>query len=318
MVIRANACINLALNVLGKNENGLHDVDMISIPIDLHDVLEAKHLIGTADTFLTEDDPTIICDETNLAYKAFTAMKKAFVMNKGARIQIFKRIPSEAGLGGGYADAAAVIEILCRMYGLDPTSPKVIEVANSVSVNIARFLLNVPMRAKGRGEEMYVFPDLQIDYGVLIVKPNQGLDTKRVFEAFDALPEEERAHPDIEKMLKALLNNNGDLDPELLGNTLMKPAMKLCPQIGMVLDDMRKLGIKLCLMSGTGSGCFGLSRDQKLLEQAQHYFEEKGLATLLSSTKVVRHRPFDPDFNFSDLWKKTKAKVEEKRKNKVK
>lgn len=314
MIIRANATINLAMNVGRKNQDGYHDVDIVSIPIDLHDVLEAKFLVGTSDTYLTEDDPTIICEETDLAYKAFAEMKKRFVLNKGVRIQLFKRIPPEAGLGGGYADAAAVIDALCRIYGLDPNSKEVIDVANGVSVNVARYLLKVPLRAKGRGEVLETLPDLKFSYGVLIVKPQEGLDTKRVFEEYDSVPEEQRTHADIEALLQALKKNDLRALPSLMVNSLTEPAIRLCPQIKTILSQMKELGFPLFLMSGSGSACFGLSQDKKLLRHAESVFESMGMATILTTTQLSKAGSFDLDLSFGGIYKKVKNKLVVKKK----
>ncbi len=286
MVIKANAKINLAIDVRQKVENGYHDVDMVTLPIELHDVLEIEPLAGSRDMYLTADDPTIICDETNLAYKAFGAMRKNFVLRKGYRIQIYKRIPTEAGLGGGSADAAGVIRAICKAYGIAVNDPKVIAIARSVGSDIPFCLLNIPARVKGTGEIIEPLPDARLDYGVLIVKPKTGLATKDVFAAYDRMDPASQQHPNIEALLEAIKDNDEAGMKRTMVNGLLRPALELCPLVGDILVKMEKMGFPLFSMSGAGSACFGLSKDRNALERAEAYFNSLGYVAVVSSTRV--------------------------------
>ena len=288
MIFKANSSINLALDVKGKNETGYHDVDLVSIPLDLHDIIEVKPLIGSRDTYLTEDDPTIICEETEMAYKAFSEMKKRFNLNRGIRIQIYKRIPPEAGLAGGYADAAAIISALCRTYRISLEDPRVIEACSAIGAGVNLALAKIPARATGTHEIVEPLTDLDFRYGVLLVKPREGLDAGTVYQAYDALPESQKIHADIPGLLKALESHDEDAIGQRMINSLLTPAIHMCPAIEDILDEMSNLGFKMKNMSASGTACFCLSKDREQLRKARRKFDSQGYATLLTST-IIKH-----------------------------
>lgn len=286
MVIKAHAKISLAIDVGEKGNDQLHPLDMLSIPVDLHDVLEITRLLGTSDTYLTEDDPTIICPETDEAYEAFGMMKRDFDLKKGFRIQIYKRIPSEAGLGGGAADAAGVILAMCKAHKIPLDDPRIGKIAAQLGVNVPFFLKGMPARLTGRGNDIQVLPDLSFHYGVLIVKPKEGLKSADVFKQYDAMPLDQREHPDINALLAAIKAGDEAAIQKNMVNGLTKPAEILYPEIGNVLSKMKELNLPLCAMSGSGSACFGLSKDKKVLKEALWYFNSLGYVTALTSTIV--------------------------------
>lgn len=284
MIIKAHAKISLAIDVKAKDENGYHLVDNISLPIDLHDVIEVKPIIGGDALYLTCDDPTIVCDETEHAYEAFNLMKKAFDLKRGYTFQIYKRIPSKSGLGGGAADAAGVIKGLCKVFKIPLDDPKVLEIVPKVGKNTFFFLNNDPARLTQEGNIVQPLPDLKLNYYVLIVRPLIGLEAKDVFEAYDKLPEALRIHPNIDHILDVLKSGDEDLIGQNLDNSLLGPAISLDGKIKEILEDMHAFGIKIAMMSGTGSACFGLSKDKRLLKRAQQEFHKKGYPTLITST----------------------------------
>lgn len=284
MIFKANASINLALDVRERGADGYHDVDLISVPLDLHDVLEVKALVGSRDTYLTENDPTLICEETELAYRAFSEFKKRFKLDRGIGIKIFKRIPSEAGLGGGYADAAGVIRSICWAYRIPLDDPRVSEVCTSIGAGVNLALARVAARARGGHEIVETLPDLDLRYGVLLVKPKEGIDTATIYANYDMIPPEERYHPDIDALLQGLRDKDEERIAENLGNSLLKPAIEMCPEVRTILTRMGELGFTLYNMSSSGSACFCLSNDRKALKRARDEFDREGYATLLTST----------------------------------
>ncbi len=288
MIIKANAKINLAMDVISKKEDEHHDLDMVVFPIDLHDVLEIVPVPGSTDMYLTVDDPTIIQDETNLAYKAFDAMRRTFSMKHGYRIQIFKRIPTASGLGGASADAAGVIRTLCKAYRIPISDQRVIDAAEAVSPNIPFSLMNIPARVKGTGEVIEPLTKIRFEYGVLIVKPRIPLDSKAVFDAYDKLPSTDRVHPNIPALLSALERGDEGMIKRNMVNSLLKPAEILCPNIGEILTQLDHMGFPLYAMSGSGSACFGLTKDMEALKRAVAYFNSQGLVAVASSTKVSK------------------------------
>lgn len=286
MIIKAFAKINLAIDVKKKDENGYHDIDMVTLPITLHDVLEMEQLISRHGIFITSDDPSLICDEGNLAFKALKAMEDNFSFSKGYRIQIYKRIPMNAGLGGGSADAAGIIRAICKLYNMDAHDPKIIKVARSIGSDVPFCLLNKPARVLGTGENIIPL-DSKLDYHVIIVKPHKGLSTKDVYEKYDTIPEEEREHPDISALIEAIKIGDEQKMFENMKNGLYKPASLLCPVISGILNDFKKMGFPLYSMTGSGNACFALSKDLEQIEKARNYFTSLNYITITASTNLT-------------------------------
>lgn len=286
MIIKAFAKINLAIDVKKKDENGYHDIDMVTLPITLHDVLEMEQLISRHGIFITSDDPSLICDEGNLAFKALKAMEDNFSFSKGYRIQIYKRIPMNAGLGGGSADAAGIIRAICKLYNMDAHDPKIIKVARSIGSDVPFCLLNKPARVLGTGENIIPL-DSKLDYHVIIVKPHKGLSTKDVYEKYDTIPEEEREHPDISALIEAIKIGDEQKMFENMKNGLYKPASLLCPVISGILNDFKKMEFPLYSMTGSGNACFALSKDLEQIEKAKNYFTSLNYITITASTNLT-------------------------------
>lgn len=286
MIIKAFAKINLAIDVKKKDENGYHDIDMVTLPITLHDVLEMEQLISRHGIFITSDDPSLICDEGNLAFKALKAMEDNFSFSKGYRIQIYKRIPMNAGLGGGSADTAGIIRAICKLYNMDAHDPKIIKVARSIGSDVPFCLLNKPARVLGTGENIIPL-DSKLDYHVIIVKPHKGLSTKDVYEKYDTIPEEEREHPDISALIEAIKIGDEQKMFENMKNGLYKPASLLCPVISGILNDFKKMGFPLYSMTGSGNACFALSKDLEQIEKAKNYFTSLNYITITASTNLT-------------------------------
>lgn len=279
IIVRALAKINLAIDVKTRREDGYHQIDMVTIPLKLHDSIEITPLLGDGfkDTYLYCDDPTIICDESNLAYKALNVMKENKRITGCYQMMIHKRIPVQAGLGGGSADAAAVIRALDSYNKEDKNEQLKIEnsLALSVGSDVPFCLLNKPARVSGIGEKLEVI-SIKDHYFVLIVKPEYGLSTKSVYEAYDLYDQDSIKHPDIDKLIEALKVGDENGIKENMINVLSYPAIKALPEIQDLLNKLTDLGLPLNGMSGTGSACFALSKDKRLLEHCLNILEGQG------------------------------------------
>jgi 4-diphosphocytidyl-2-C-methyl-D-erythritol kinase len=281
LVIRALAKINLAIDVLDKRSDGYHSIDMVTIPLKLHDSIEMTRLPSGGNTYLYCDDPTIVCDESNLAYKALDATRKAYHADGEYRLFIYKKIPVEAGLGGGSADAAAIIKALRPLIPGDVENVRSeTELAISIGSDVPFCLFDKPARVRGKGEQLD-FIKVATNYSVLIVKPNFGLSTKTVYEAYDLISES-IPHPNIPELIDALGKGDEASIQKNLVNVLSVPAIRALPLIGDILAQMRSMGFPLCGMSGTGSASFALSKDRKALERASHVFEKAGYNVTLT------------------------------------
>lgn len=285
LVIRALAKINLAIDVFSRREDGYHDIDMVTVPLKLHDSIEITPLGSKFDTYLFCDDPTLICDESNLAYKALAGMKANFKLTDNYRIFIYKKIPVEAGLGGGSADAAAVIKALANYLPKSADKEKKInDLAINIGSDVPFCLYDKPSRVRGIGEKLDPIK-VNYPYYVLIVKPNYGLSTKSVYDGFDLIKEEIK-HPDIPALIDALAKGDEEAMKENMVNVLSVPAIKALPLIADILDELEMMNLPLCGMSGTGSACYALSKDHRLLERAAQVFIKEGKSAYLSQFEI--------------------------------
>ena len=202
----AYAKINLTLDVLGKREDGYHDLKSVMQTISLRDDIEID--VGTGKPWVLRcDKEGIPCDERNLAWKA--AKLYCDVMKKdpnGLEIRITKRIPSQAGLGGGSADAAAVLRALNDHYGNPLSILALAELGAQVGSDVPFCVVGGTVMCEGRGERLRKLPDMP-DCIFVVVKPDFSISTPELYRAIDEKVIGKR--PDHKAMESALLA--GDL-----------------------------------------------------------------------------------------------------------
>lgn len=280
--VKAYAKINLALNVYEKKADGYHNVDMVSIPLVLHDILELEPLPKGYDTFITSDDEDIPTDESNLSYKAYLAIKNKVELKHRFLINIHKRIPMSAGLGGGSADAAAVLNAINKIAKLKLSNQELISLANNIGGDVAFCLFNKPARCQGIGGDLTFFK-LKKKYFVLLIKPSKGIQTKQAYQDFDdlaVLPPKSN----IERLIKALEEDNEQIIQQEMKNDLQTVSINIVPEIKDILDQLKKDGFPLSMMSGSGSTVFCISKDQALLHKESMVFAKKGYKTIITQT----------------------------------
>lgn len=251
LIVRAPAKVNWALNVTGVRENGYHELDMLMQTVELHDTLSVER----------DDEVTLTCDraelstgEDNLVMRAARALQRACGCRLGARMHLVKRIPSQAGLGGGSSDCAAALRALNALWGLGVSDEGLREIGLTLGADVPFCLTGGLCRARGLGEVLEPLPAKA--RRVLLVKPPQGLSTPQVFRTFDRL---EKPRPaDVEAAAQALYTGDDELLAHSARNMLTDAAVSLCPAVQETLDRLRGLGAVFCAMSGSGSACLAL------------------------------------------------------------
>ncbi len=252
---RAYAKLNLTLGVLYKRADGYHALDSIMQTIDLFDTVtveRARDIMVTSTGMMLPYDNTI--RRAAEQYRALTG--------RSVHIRVIKRIPAEAGLGGGSADAAATLNALQELFG-EVDEKTLLEIAAKVGADVPFCLRGGTQRAEGIGEMLTPVRGMKLH--LLVAKPAEGVSTKKLFSLLK-LP---RRMPDTTAALKAL--SDGDLDAlcPLLYNALEEPAVELVPEIGRIKADMLSLGAKAACMSGSGSAVFGVFADQASAQEAR-------------------------------------------------
>lgn len=261
--LSAPAKVNLALHVTGRRADGYHLLDSIAVFTDLSDAVEiapAEQLSLTLSGRFAAHAPG---DHTDLAWRAAEAFFRTARLPQRAAVTIAKTIPAGAGLGGGSADAAAVILGLNRMYGARLSAHELAAIALSLGADVPMCLVGRTLRARGIGEFIEPVENWPV-LPLLLVWPGQPVSTPACFAGLasrhnPALPEprEARTPADAAFWLAGCRND------------LEASAVELQPTVGDVLAALRATeGCLLARMSGSGSACFGLYASLSAAEQA--------------------------------------------------
>src|SRR5215831_14410834 len=177
IALRASAKVNLSLEVLGKRPDGFHEIASVMHAVDLADrlTLEAAPTVS-----FHADDPELPTDEGNLVVRAAALLREAAGVEAGAKIELRKRIPVAAGLGGGSSDAAAALWGLSRLWGLGWSRARLAELAVRLGMDVPFFLGPGPALATGRGERLEPLGRMG-GYALVLVNPGVSVSTREVY-----------------------------------------------------------------------------------------------------------------------------------------
>lgn len=252
MRLEAFAKINWSLDIIGIREDGYHLMDMIMQPVSLADEI----VLTPADNMeiTTDGYPRSRADKTNLAMRAALELKGSAGYSGGVRIHVHKRIPMGAGLGGGSADAAAVLCGLNRLWDLGLTGDELEKTGLRLGADVPFMIRGGLARVRGIGELIEPRP-CRNNYWMLIFQPCRGLSTREIFESWN--PDCVR-HPDTESALHALECGNLIQLSDSIGNVLEPVSASRCPEIGEAVHSLLASGARLASMTGSGSAVFGV------------------------------------------------------------
>lgn len=280
LVVKSHAKINVSLRVLSKRADDYHELEMVNLPLDLHDVIEIQKQPNAMDTFVTCDDISLANARHNLCTKAIDAMRKEYGFNANFLVSIHKEIPFAAGLGGGSSNAASVMKAIVTLLHLKADPDKLNEIGKSIGADVPFFFTDKPALVTGIGEKLQLIP-VKKQYQCLIVKPKEGLSTKVVFAHADSF---ERTKIETRDVIKALETGDDALLASSIGNDLYVPACSLLDKVQKVVESLKKDGFKIVMMSGSGSSIFALGDDPKKMKDAAKKYEKAGYIVRLTHT----------------------------------
>ncbi len=264
IILNANAKINLTLDVLGKREDGYHDLRMIMMEIPLSDevsLTESKDIsVSTNLSFLPNN-------QKNIAYQAARQFFLETNISGGVQIKIKKNIPVSAGLAGGSTDAAAVLKGLNRMYDAGLSLKQLQIIGNKIGKDVPFCLQGGVALAEGTGEQLQPLPKLSPCWLVLIKPKHLNVSTKEVFSALNASRVE--LHPDTNGAVAAL--ERGDLNglSRRMYNVLEEVTVKKHPIIAEYKNIMLEYNALGSIMSGSGPSVFGIFDSYERAKQAE-------------------------------------------------
>ncbi len=263
MRLKARAKINWTLDIVNQRADGYHLMDMLMQPVTLAD--DVTLVPSQEITLTTGGTPLLPADEKHLAYRAAAALKKHAGYPGGACIHVEKHIPVGAGMGGGSADAAAVLVGLNRLWGLHLSQAELESIGLTLGADVPFCIRGGLTRTTGIGEIMQPLPCGRM-YPLVVVQPCDGLSTKEIFTAYhegvvDARPDNPAASLALEKGESASLR-------AAMAN-VMQPVSELRrPEIAKAIRVLREQGAFAAQMTGSGSAVFGVFEDASAADAA--------------------------------------------------
>ena len=251
----AFAKLNLTLDVLGKRADGYHDLQSVMQTISIRDDVEID--VGTGKPWVLRcDKEGIPTDETNLAWKAAKIYLDAVHQDPdGLEIRITKRIPSQAGLGGGSADAAAVLRALNKHYGNPLSILALAELGSQVGSDVPFCTVCGTAMVEGRGERLRKLPDIP-DCVFVVCKPDFSASTPELYGKLDETAI--ARHPDNRAMESALLAGDLEKVAELVWNVFDPVVTADHLELNYIKSIMNSYGSLGQQMTGSGSAVFGI------------------------------------------------------------
>lgn len=284
--LKALAKINLGLDVLGKREDGYHEVRMVMQTIHLYDRVEIKktrspHIHVETNLYY------LPVNEDNLVYRAAKLMKDEFQIKEGVRIVLQKFIPVAAGLAGGSSDAAAVLVGMNRIFNLGLKQNKLMELGLKIGADVPFCIMRGTALAEGIGEKLTALPPMP-KCPVLIAKPAISVSTKAVYEGLKLYDGME--HPDIDGVMEGIQQKDLKGVASHMGNILETVTIPMYS----VIEDIKKLmlenGALNAMMSGSGPTVFGLFPNEKEIRRAYEALKQSGLAKNVYTSDIHNNR----------------------------
>jgi 4-diphosphocytidyl-2-C-methyl-D-erythritol kinase len=255
LTLPAFAKINLSLLVLGRRPDGFHELETVLQTISLHDAITITVIDGP-EIVLACDDRSLPTGADNLVYRAAESLQSGFAPGKGVRIRLEKRIPAQAGLGGGSADAAVTLMALTYLWRTNATANELFEMAGSLGADVPFFFLGGTALGKGTGTDLRPLPDAP-DQFLLVLKPNASISTSAAYKSLQA-----RSLTTAEA--KTILSSSDrsevsySFDSKALQNDFEPVVFELEPEIERAKVALMKAGAEGVLLTGSGSAVFGV------------------------------------------------------------
>ncbi len=278
MKIKAHAKINVGLDVISKRDDGYHELSMVMLPIELYDLIDIEP--APVASFKCTP-PYRIQPEKNTLLKAIEVCREARPFTQNFKIHLHKTIPSQAGLGGGSSDAAAVINYLDEYFHWQLSMEEKITLAVKVGADVPFCLFDQAAIVNGIGEKLTFFK-LKRPLHMILIQPHKGVSTKLAFKDLEI---DELIHPSIEAIALALSEGNDLKLYEHMGNALENRAMTLVPEIAVIKNQLLDYGLEFSMMTGSGSVVMGFSSDENILQRAVK--DLKGHYRFVRKTKVL-------------------------------
>jgi 4-diphosphocytidyl-2-C-methyl-D-erythritol kinase len=278
------AKINWSLRILTKRPDGYHEVRTVLQTISLCDELHFESTPGTNLTFSCSE-PQLPLDEHNLVVRAASMLRENAGATLGCHVHLEKRIPMQAGLGGGSSNAAVALVGLMRLWRLEVDQARLNRMAVQLGADVPFFLAGGCALGVGTGSEIQPLPDRERKY-LLLVTPNARVSTAVAYNAFDSA----LTSPQAETILAGSQNERdfGNSDQWDLGNDFERVIFDMEPEIERAHAALLNAGARRAMLAGSGSTVFGIFDDLEAQMHASGIIEAEAGWRVFSCATISR------------------------------
>lgn len=256
MKIKAYAKINIALDVVGKRDDGYHLLRMIMQTIDLYDTIEIEKINSGIN--LKCNKHYVPTDERNLAYKAAKLFKETYSITDGVDIDLIKNIPVSAGLAGGSTDAAGVLKLMNKMFNINADDEELKALGLKLGADVPYCINGGTALCEGVGEKITQL-NLFKDKILVLIKPPFGVSTKEVYKNFNL--SKVIFHPRIDELIKRMEKDDVYFVANNMKNLLENVTLKKHRVITSIKEEVKLNDAIGTMMSGSGPTVFAFFDD---------------------------------------------------------
>jgi 4-diphosphocytidyl-2-C-methyl-D-erythritol kinase len=301
--IKAAGKINLFLDILGKRPDGYHNLKSILVPVNLYDDIEIRYSdnkisVEVEYEFEHLDKISYIKEKDNIVYKVAVALKQLTDCSGGVLIKIRKRIPLAAGLGGGSADAAAVLHGLNDFWNLNLSLENLMDIGSKFGSDIPAMVMGGAVLMEGRGE---ICTNLELNsnikkWQIVLFNPGIEVSTGDIYKRYNSLlTKDKKLYYNTISFLQQ--GRVVDVD-KLLFNELQETVFAKYPLINMLVNTIYDKNPAGCLLSGSGATVFAVVKDKEKAEELIEYVTSRmecplwfRTVNLLPDSVMVAHGP---------------------------
>ena len=262
--IAAPAKINLFLEILGKRQDGYHEIETVMQEVSLFDYIYMENY--DKNVVFTCSNPKLSAGEDNLVVKAVRLLQNESKTYRGVKIHLDKRIPIGAGLGGGSSDAVATLVGLNKLWRIGYDEKQLMSLAGKLGSDTPFFVVGNTAICKGRGEIVTPYP-INVSYNYIIIYPRFEVNTAMVYKNFkNSLTKNLK---DVNFFMREFISGNPNKLGAILHNRLEDVVFKLYPDLEKIKKALSKFNFCGVLLSGSGSALYGLCKEEMDLKEIE-------------------------------------------------
>jgi len=262
--IAAPAKINLFLEILGKRQDGYHEIETVMQEVSLFDYIYMENY--DKNVVFTCSNPKLSAGEDNLVVKAVRLLQNESKTYRGVKIHLDKRIPIGAGLGGGSSDAVATLVGLNKLWRIGYDEKQLMSLAGKLGSDTPFFVVGNTAICKGRGEIVTPYP-INVSYNYIIIYPRFEVNTAMVYKNFkNSLTKNLK---DVSFFMREFISGNPNKLGAFLHNRLEDVVFKLYPDLEKIKKALSKFNFCGVLLSGSGSALYGLCKEEMDLKEIE-------------------------------------------------